>query len=309
MNKIFTLIFLIIFGNTLIAQNLEVQTFGDKKDKTVIFLHGGPGYNSVPFEQTTADELAENGFFVISYDRRGEGRNDNLKAEYTFNQTFEDLNQIYEKYELRKASLIGHSFGGIIATLFADKYPNKLNELILVSVPISMQKTLQNIIAKSKKVYEEKGDKVNLNYINMLENMDSKSLEYATYSFMHAMSNGFYSTKNPNQKANNLYKKFKSDTLLKKYASKNEYLAPQKFWKNEHYTTISIKNELQDLKNKKIDIYGVYGKEDGLYSKEQVVDLKNILGNNKVKYLENCSHNVFIDRQEEFINSMKDWIK
>ncbi|MDT0650883.1 alpha/beta hydrolase [Autumnicola edwardsiae] len=307
MNKIIIVLFLTLFGNTVLAQELEIQTFGNQNNKALIFLHGGPGYNSVPFEQVTANELANNGFFVISYDRRGEGRNENLKAEYTFTQTLEDLNKIYQKYQLKKATLVGHSFGGIIATIYADKYSDKINNLILVSTPISMQETFKNIIASSKEIYTEKDDKVNLNYISMLENMDSTSLEYATYSFMHAMSNGFYSAKNPNQKAVELYQKFKTDTLLKKYASKNEYLAPQKFWENEQYTSISIKKNLESLQNKNVSIFGLYGKEDGLYSKEQIASLEHILGNEKVKYLENCSHNVFIDRQDEFIDSVKKW--
>jgi proline iminopeptidase len=94
---------------------------------------------------------------------------------------------------------------------------------------------------------------------------------------------------------------------VKKYASKNEYLAPQEFWKNEQYTSISLKKNLESLKSKNVSIFGLYGKEDGLYSKEQVASLEDILGNEKVKYLENCSHNVFIDRQDEFIDSVKKW--
>ena len=309
MKKIFVLIFLSVIETDLVAQGFETQTFGDKKDDPILFLHGGPGYNSVSFEQTTADELAKGGFFVISYDRRGEGRNDDLDAEYTFDETFEDLNKIYENHDLKSATLIGHSFGGIIATLFADKYPDKINGLILTSVPVSMQKMFQNIIAKSKEIYTKKNDKVNLNYISMLENMDSTSLEYATYSFMHAMGNDFYSAETLNDKAIDLYKKFNSDTLLKKYASKNESLAPQKFWENEGYTSISIKKNLQNLLDSGVDIYGIYGKEDGLYSKEQVNNLKNILGNDNLKYLENCSHNTFIDRQKEFIDAVNAWIK
>jgi len=220
MNKILTLLFFFIIGNNAFTQNLQVETFGNEKDTPLIFLHGGPGYNSVVFERTTAEELANNGFYVISYDRRGEGRNEDLKAEFTFNQTFDDLNQIFEIYGLQKASLLGHSFGGVVATLFADKYPEKIETLILVGAPISIQETLTNIVVKCKAIYLEKNDKVNLNYISMLEKMDSSSLEYSSYSFMHAMSNGFYSTKNPNKEAILLYQKMQSDTLLKKYASK-----------------------------------------------------------------------------------------
>lgn len=299
-------LFFILCSNSSTAQNLQIETFGNKKDKPVIFLHGGPGYNSVTFEKTTAKELSDNGFYVISYDRRGEGRNEKLSAEYTFAQTIEDLNQIYD---LDKAIIIGHSFGGVIATFFADKFSEKIESVILISTPISMQETLKNIIDKSKLLYQEKNDKMNLYYIDMLEKMDKASLEYSSYCFMHAMSNGFYSTKNPNEKAVELYKSFQADSVLKKYASKMEYLAPKKFWENESYTTISIKENLKELKNNNIKVYAIYGKEDGLYSKEQVVELKNILGSNSVEYLDNCSHNVFIDQQDKFVELLQKWNK
>jgi proline iminopeptidase len=309
MKKLLTLLFLSLVATNINAQNIAIQTFGNAKDKPILFLHGGPGYNSVAFEQTTAEKLSENGFYVISYDRRGEGRNDQLKAEFTFEQTFEDLNQIYKTYELNKSTLIGHSFGGVVATLFAEKYPEKIETLILVGSPISMQETLKNVISKSKAIYISNDDKVNLNYINMLEKMDSTSLEYSSYTFMHAMSNGFYSTKMPNEKAISLYQKFKTDSLLKIYASKMQYLAPQKFWENEKYTSITLAKNVKDLVAKKVPCFAISGKEDGLYSKEQVANLKNILGDTMVEYLENCSHNVFIDRQEKFIELLNNWTK
>ncbi len=291
------------------GQELKIETYGSNKNKALIFLHGGPGYNSVVFERTTATELSKNGFFVISYDRRGEGRNEQLNPNYTFEQTFDDLNTIYKTFKLKKATLMGHSFGGVVATLFAEKHPNKVENIVLLSVPISMQKTLKNIISKSKKIYEEKSDKVNLNYINILEQMDKSSLEYCSYCLMHAMSNKFYSTKHPNEKAISLYGKFRTDNLMREYASKMNYLATQKFWENEKYTTISIEDNLKNLKKRKVKIYAIYGEEDGLYSKEQVKELRNILGEEKLKYLENCSHNIFIDQQEVFIDLVKKWIK
>ncbi|MCI1780018.1 MAG: alpha/beta hydrolase [Bacteroidales bacterium] len=299
----------LLSGNFALAQKLQVETFGNEKDKPVIFLHGGPGYNSVPFEATTAKELSGNGFFVISYDRRGEGRNSNLKAEYTFDQTFGDLNQIYQTYGLKKAILMGHSFGGVIATLFADKYPEKTEALILLSAPVSTQETLKHILLEAKEIYEKKGDTVNLKYISMLEKMDSTSMEYSSYCFMHAMANGFYSTKKPNERAVGLYKKFKTDSLLRKYATNMVYQASRGFLKNEHYTTISLRENLKSLRAKKVKVYAIYGKEDGLCSKRQIEILESILGGNRVEYLDNCSHNVFIDRQKKFIELVKKWTK
>jgi proline iminopeptidase len=205
--------------------------------------------------------------------------------------------------------IIGHSFGGVVATLFAEANPEKVQSIILVGAPVSLQTTFKNILSKSKNIYLAKKDSVNLNYISMLENMDTNTIEYSSYCFGHAMKNGFYTPKNPTAEAKNIYSKFKTDTLLAKYASKMTYKAPQGFWKNEKYTTIDLSKKIQTLQKNKIQLYGLYGKDDGLYSPQQVIDLQNLIGINNLIYFDNCSHNVFIDQQLQFIEQLKTWSK
>jgi proline iminopeptidase len=291
------------------AENLHIKTFGNSKNKPIIFLHGGPGYNCANFEATTAQQLSDNGFFIIVYDRRGEGRSVDSNAKYTFKETFNDLNTIYQKYGINKAILIGHSFGGVVAALFAETNPQKVESIFLVGAPVSLQSTFTNIISKSKKLYQSSNDTINLNYILQLEKMDTSSLEYSSYCFMHAMKNGFYTPKNISEEAKNIYSKFKTDTILAKYASLMTYEAPQGFWKNEKYTTIDLTKSIQELQKQNVNIFGLYGKEDGLYSVQQVTDLQNLIGSNNLKYFDNCSHSVFIDQQIEFIDTLKAWIK
>jgi proline iminopeptidase len=301
-------IFLLVtmFAN---GQSIYTKSFGNSQDKSIIFLHGGPGYNCVNFEATTAQQLADQGFYVIVYDRRGEGRSKDPSAQFTFKETFDDLNNIYQKYGLTKSMLIGHSFGGVVATLYAEANPEKVQSIILVGAPVSLQITFKNILSKSKNIYLAKKDSVNLNYISMLENMDTNTIEYSSYCFGHAMKNGFYTPKNPTAEAKNIYSKFKTDTLLAKYASKMTYKAPQGFWKNEKYTTIDLSKKIQTLQKNKIQLYGLYGKDDGLYSPQQVIDLQNLIGINNLIYFDNCSHNVFIDQQLQFIEQLKTWSK
>ncbi len=291
------------------GQSIYTKSFGNSKDMPIIFLHGGPGYNCVNFEATTAQQLADKGFFVIIYDRRGEGRSKDPNTKFTFKETFDDLNAIYKKYNLKKANLIGHSFGGVVATLFAEANPKKVQSIILVGAPVSLQETIKTIISTSKTIYQTKNDSINLNYISILENMDKNSIEYSSYSLMHAMQNGFYSTKNPTEDAKIIYSKFKTDTLLIKYASEMKYQALQGFLKNEKYTTIDLTKNLQTLLKQRIKIYGLYGKEDGLYSSQQITDLQNLIGKSNLKYFDNCSHNVFIDQQAQFIEQIKTWTK
>ncbi len=304
---IFTL-FLGVLSNVVSAQTLKVQSFGNPHNEPLIFLHGGPGFNSVAFEKTTAKELSNHNFFVISYDRRGEGRNNTLKANYNFNEVITDLNTIFNNYNLKKATLIGHSFGGVLATLFAEKYPKKVGALVLLSTPISMQESLNHILISSKEIYNKKNDSVNLEYIRKLEHMNKSSLEYYSFCLMHAMSNGFYQTKNPNERGVRIYSAFKTDTELKEYGTKMDYLATQMFWQNEQFTTISIKGKIKELLKNNMKIYAIYGKEDGLYSEQSIKELETILKKNHLQYLDDCSHNIFIDQQIKFFELLKKWI-
>ena len=307
MKKILTIFVFIISTLLVNAQSIYLKAFGNPNDKPLIYLHGGPGYNSAGFESTTAQKLSENGFYVITYDRRGEGRSPDKNAKFTFNETFDDINLIYDKFNLTSATLIGHSFGGVIATLYAEKHPNKTTSIILVSAPLSMQETLSTIVKSSKSIYTSNKDSVNLNYINMLEKMDKSSIEYSSYCFSHAMQNGFYYPKVPTKEALNIYKKFKTDTLLIKYSSEMTYEAPSGFWQNEKYTTLDLNENLKRVLKNNTPVFGLYGKDDGLFSGTQIRNIENLIGKDNFEYLSNCSHNLFIDQQTKFINALKEW--
>ena len=309
MKKIFTASFLLLASSLISAQGLYIKTFGSTKNQPLLFLHGGPGYNCVTFEATTAQKLADKGFYVIVYDRRGEGRSPDTSAQFTFRETFDDLNSILLSLKLDKVNLIGHSFGGIVATLYAEKYPEKVNSIILVSAPVVLQETFRTIIKKTREIYQKKKDTENLEYLDYLESMDTTSIDYSSYCFRHAMQNGFYTPPELSNEAQRIYFSFMNDTLIGEYGMKMTEEAPIGFLKNEKYTCIDLTPHLKDLLSKNMRIYGLYGKDDGLYSKEQVMELQNLIGKKNLEYLDNCSHNVFIDQQTQFMDVLKRWMK
>lgn len=300
--------FLLTVSISVVGQNLPVQTFGSDQDPCIIFLHGGPGYNAVPFERLTADSLAAAGFYVLSYDRRGEGRNEGLTAEYDFDQTVSDLDSIRKANNLERWILLGHSFGGVIAAEYATAHPGAVSAVVLVSAPVSMQATLRTILTRSKAIYEANNDAVNLNYIGMLEKMDTTSLPYSTYLFAHAMQNGFYRVKAPTEEAKKLYQTFSTDELLREYGSKSGYAAPAGFWASERYTSLSIGEQIGRLRGEGMPVYAVYGADDGLYDLAQIEQVSQLLGEDRVKVVERASHNVFVDQRAAFIEDLQDWL-
>ena len=301
-----SLILTFLFTN---AQNLHVKTFGNSKNKPVIFVHGGPGSSAAAFGFTTAKRLSDSGFYVVLYDRRGEGLSADEHAQYTFKQTFNDLNHIYAKLGIHKATLIGFSFGGIISTLYTEKYPEHVKSLILVSSLLSQPETYRNILQKSRAIYLAQKDTVKLNDILNIEKMDEGSFEYRAACFRHSSGNGFFSTKNKNKLAQSLYAKLESDSAYAKLSAHKSNAPVIGFWKNEHYSNMSILPVLKQLKSEKMEIYALYGKDDGLFSSRQVMNLGQIVGKDKLKYLENCSHYLYTDQQDIFISQLKIWLK
>lgn len=289
------------------GQNLYTKNYGNKKDQTIIFIHGGPSGNATLFESTTAQKLADLGFFVIAYDRRGEGRSPDSDAKFTYAEAFQDLNTIYKKYNLKKATLLAHSFGGLVATLYTEKYPQNVSSLILVGALFSQQETYDHILNSVTKTASDKGDSVQLKKIAKIEKLNKNSAEYRKACFDLAGENNYFKMPNPTQESKTLYADYEASDFFKtNIRNKN---APLLFYKNEKQNNIDSRPFLNKIKTKGIPIYAIYGKEDGVFSNDQINSIKILAGKNHFALLDNCSHYLFVDQQNEFLAHIEKWLK
>lgn len=291
---------------TVQAQTLYHRAFGRPEDPPMVFLHGGPGSSSVYFEATTARQLAQRGFFVIVYNRRGEGRSKDPLAKMNFEEALTDLNQIYRTYRLTKANLIGFSFGGLIATQYAQKYPHKVKALLLCSALVSQQQSYNTVLRTTKTIYEQRNDTTDLHELVAINQLDTTSLAYRTLVFKHASANGFFTLRQPNELARQIYSTYPTDTLISRYV-KNEQ-AVDTFWQHERDHNIDVTPILKRLRQDYMPIYALYGKQDGLYSPQQIAELERLLSPTHVRYLDTCSHTVFIDQQALFLAAASRWL-
>ncbi|PBI92416.1 Proline iminopeptidase [Flavobacterium sp. ACN2] len=303
--KAFLVSFFLIFSLFAIGQNLYIKTYGNEKNKTIIFIHGGPSGNATLFEGTTAQKLADQGFYVIVYDRRGEGRSTDSNAKFTYEEAFQDLNSIYATYHLKKAVILGHSFGGLVATLYTNKYPENVSALVLAGALFSQQETYDHILNTLKKKYSN--DSEQLKRIDVVENLDKNSAEYRKGCFELAGENGFFKMPNPTAESKKLYSDYEAGEFYKtNIRNKN---APLAFYQNEKQNNIDTRAILKKIKSAGVPIYGIYGKDDGIFSSAQINSLKAITGENHFAFLNNCSHYLFVDQQASFISKLENWLK
>lgn len=96
----------------------------------LILLHGN-GEDSGYFKEQI--RFFSKHFRVIAVDTRGHGRSPRGKAPFTLTQFAEDLRCFMLEMGIKKAHILGFSDGANIAMLFALKYPQMTDRLILNS--------------------------------------------------------------------------------------------------------------------------------------------------------------------------------
>lgn len=98
------------------------------KGKPLILLHGN-GEDSSYFE-SQMDYFSQTRR-VIAVDTRGHGRSPRGTAPFTIRQFAEDLREFMEEMGIERADLLGFSDGGNVAIIFALRYPERVDRLIL----------------------------------------------------------------------------------------------------------------------------------------------------------------------------------
>lgn len=94
----------------------------------LILLHGN-GEDGSYFAQQI--ECFSRRFHVFAVDTRGHGHSPRGSAPFTIRQFAEDLHGFMDEKAIGRADLLGFSDGGNIALVFALRYPERVNRLVL----------------------------------------------------------------------------------------------------------------------------------------------------------------------------------
>ena len=99
----------------------------------VLFLHGGPGYNSYSFSRLMGPRL-EKGRRMVYLDQRGCGHSERpWTGVYTLEALLTDLEALRQELGVERWVLMGHSFGATLALEYAARYPEHMAGVVYVS--------------------------------------------------------------------------------------------------------------------------------------------------------------------------------
>lgn len=121
------------FVETLGAR-LAIFEEGSIED-AILLLHGGPG---VPDYLADVSGILATKHRVIRFDQRGTGRSPCDSRRYALDDYVNDVEAVRRARNLERLKLLGHSWGGLVAQLYATRHPDRVAKLCLCNSSVGL---------------------------------------------------------------------------------------------------------------------------------------------------------------------------
>ncbi|HUE08244.1 MAG TPA: alpha/beta hydrolase [Acidimicrobiales bacterium] len=108
---------------------------GPHEGRRVLCLHGFPQTSWAWRDQLWA--LGHAGYRAVAPDQRGycSGARPSATSDYGTEQLVGDVIALADSMEMERFDLVGHDWGGLLGWIVAERFPDRLRSLIVVSTP------------------------------------------------------------------------------------------------------------------------------------------------------------------------------
>ena len=298
MKKLYCFFLISIFCSHSFSQNpgfvqsagtkIYYRTFG--KDTPLLIINGGPGMNSDGFVNLAI--VLSNHNQTIIYDQRGTGRSFLQKIDastITMQLMVEDMENLRKHLQIKKWIILGHSFGGMLASYYATLHPENIISLILSSsggIDPELLSYLDNNV--NSKLTSQQSDTVNY-WTGKINNGDTTYL--AKWQRAKALAPAYvYDRKNipviaerltqGNPKINNL------------------------IWQDMQKIKYNCAGKLSSFQT---PVLIIQGKQD-IVEEKTAWKAHRILKNATVVLLDKCVHYGWLDRKEEYLSEVEKFV-
>lgn len=258
----------------------------------ILFLHGGPGlfhdYLAESFKTLSSE------YRLIFFDQRGSGKSHPIDPEtgITISDFVSDIEALRKTLKLSSFTIIGHSWGGLLAALYAKQYGQYLTSMILIDPAPGnsdmdksgrelLQQRLTDIDRTEIKSIMESNpfQSRDLEAINRLIRISEKP-RYFNQSFAE------------DKKAS-----FTFEDIMKLQTISNLL--------EKELDNYNIYNELRNIDTRTLIIHGDFDPIPVESSRKY----SEILNHARLEIIENCGHFPFEEKNQETIGLIKDFFE
>lgn len=254
------------------------ETLGNQKSYPVILIH--PIGGNINIWEHEISFILKKGFRIIVYEIRGHNRSSigNNKC-FTMHDLVYDLRILFDNLKIRKGTLIGHSIGGAIASIYAKEHPEKVDAIIFIN-------------SASKRIPDEDFEK------------HFTTREIATTKGMVALAEWIMKNNVEAKKTFrdlNKWNYFK-DVFVK--TSVEGFVAATKAL----YTMPDGKDDVTlALKDADIQLFGIVGNEDKVFV-QLMKEMKKDILRFEIKVIEGCDHWLIVENPDELDKALEKFL-
>lgn len=265
----------------------------------VLLIAGGPG-NSHTYFHPWFSELARN-YKVIYFDAFGRGKSTRAKdsTQYTFRRDVEDIEGLRKALGIKKWTVLGHSYGGMVAQAYAIEYPNSVDKLIISNSFYSgemWQANDDNSNYEMRNQYPELWEKL------MKVREEGYNSSSPQHQAAYAIPSGllyFYDASN--------VKKATTDSLIMNTVV--------------YYTLVGYDGDFiiggdiskldfrRDLKDLKMPVLIIQGRYDRVAIPRLGIKYKEYLPKGQFVIFEKSGHNPYIEEKEKYFDLLKSFLQ
>jgi pimeloyl-ACP methyl ester carboxylesterase len=264
------------------ASKIYYEAFGDERSYPIILIH--PIGGNIDIWEHEIQFILKRGFRVIAYELRGHNKSSmGNKNDFTMYDLAYDLHVLLDDLKIKRCTLIGHSIGGAIASLYAKQYPHNVHAIIFINSASKRipDKDLENHYT-TRKIATSEG-------MAALAEWDKENNKDAKKTF-------------EDQKTWNYFKKMFTKTSVEGFVAVTKAL----------YTMPDGKEDVTlALKHSRIKLFGIVANDDRVFLK-LMQDMKKDIPDLQINVIYGCDHWMIVENPEavdkalaEFLDTIK----
>ena len=286
-------------------KDIYYEIHGDNNINTLVYFHGGPGASCLDFVGQ-AKALGEK-LKVVIFDQYGVLRSEGIGDGEAYGMDIQAamIEEMRQKLGIDKWSVLGHSYGGMLACLYAHKYPSAVDKLILDCPSLDFIDSSRSIANYMGGYISEYGDDEAKALLQKL-----KTAEYTDKTVFSDLTSLLENIEDMQLRS------YLHGITFEEYAEKvyTEKIPDEMWMKSEaHLTKLIedgkiIENFLPMLKDIPKPLMLIKGRYDPACSEEQVRYIKENIKNARLVMFENSGHFPRIEEAEKYTRCVEDFL-
>lgn len=253
---------------------IHIQEFG--KGKPVVFLAGGPGMNAV-YMEAVWQRLSKNHRCIILNQR---GTDSSLvskvdSASMSMDNYVNDIEALRKHLRLEKLTLLGHSWGGMLAMVYLAKEPGRVEKMILLDSG--------GPDTSFGKVFESNFDK----NLTKEDKDEIKRLDSLGLSSMRGSWPGYF------------YDRKRALATQDRIPFKKGVLQHDEVFPFTSANYFAFSDSMKSaLKKSKVPVFLIQGREDPM-GESTAMDIKRVLPQTSIHFIEKCGHLPWLENEKQ----------